>query len=38
VIIAPGGKILYRNTGGISNFLELKRIVVEHLGRTYAKK
>jgi len=38
VIIAPGGKILYRNTGGISNFLELKRIVVDHIGRTYASK
>ncbi len=37
VIIAPGGKVLYRNTGGI-NALEVKRVIVDHLGRTYAKK
>jgi thiol-disulfide isomerase/thioredoxin len=38
VVIAPGGKVLYRNTGGISNFLELKRVVVDYIGRTYATK
>ena len=37
VIIAPGGKILYRNTGGI-NPLEVRRVIVDYLGRTYAKK
>src|SRR5687768_8658373 len=37
VIVAPGGKILYRNTGGI-NPLEVKRVIVDYLGRTYAKK
>ncbi len=37
VVIAPGGKILYRNTGGI-NPLEVRRAIVDHLGRTYAKK
>jgi thiol-disulfide isomerase/thioredoxin len=37
VIIAPGGKILYRNTGGIDP-LEVKRVIVGYLGRTYAKK
>ena len=31
-------ELVYRNTGGISNFLELKRIVVDHIGRTYATK
>ncbi len=37
VVVAPGGKILYRNTGGI-NPLEVKRVIVDYLGRTYAKK
>jgi len=37
IVVAPGGKILYRNTGGI-NALEVKRVIVEHLGRTYASK
>ncbi len=37
IVVAPGGKILYRNTGGI-NPLELKRVIADHLGRTYAKK
>jgi peroxiredoxin len=35
VVIAPGGKVLYRNTGGI-NPLEVKRVIVDYLGRTYA--
>jgi peroxiredoxin len=37
VIIAPGGKVLYRNTGGIDP-LEVKRVIVDYLGRTYATK
>jgi peroxiredoxin len=37
VIVAPGGKILYRNTGGI-NPLEVRRTIVDYLGRTYANK
>ena len=37
VIIAPGGKVLYRNTGGIDP-LEVKRVIVGHLGRTYANR
>ena len=37
VIVAPGGKVLYRNTGGI-NPLEVKRVIVDYLGRTYANK
>jgi hypothetical protein len=37
VIIAPGGKVLYRNTGGI-NPLEVKQVIVDYLGRTYANK
>ena len=34
VLIAPGGKVLYRSTGQIDP-LELKRAIVTHLGRTY---
>jgi len=34
LVIAPGGKILYRKTGQIDP-LELKRAVVGYLGRTY---
>jgi hypothetical protein len=34
ILIAPGGKIIYRKTGGIDP-LELKRAVVGYLGRTY---
>lgn len=34
LLIAPGGKILYRKTGPIDP-LELKRAIVGHLGRTY---
>ncbi|MGB7159811.1 MAG: redoxin domain-containing protein [Tepidisphaeraceae bacterium] len=37
IVVAPGGKILYRNTGGIDP-LELKRVIVGYLGRTYATK
>jgi peroxiredoxin len=35
VLIAPGGKIVYRHQGPIDS-LELKRAIVEQVGRTYA--
>jgi len=34
LLIAPGGKILYRHAGPIEP-LELKKAVVNHLGRVY---
>jgi peroxiredoxin len=34
LLIAPGGKVIYRKTGAIVP-LEVKRAVVEYLGRTY---
>jgi peroxiredoxin len=34
LVIAPGGKVLYRKTGQVDP-LELKRAIVSHLGRTY---
>ena len=34
LLIAPGGKVLYRKTGAIEP-LEVKRAIVEYLGRTY---
>jgi peroxiredoxin len=34
LLIAPGGKVIYRKTGAIEP-LELKRAVVDYLGRTY---
>jgi peroxiredoxin len=37
MLIAPGGKVLYRKTGAIDP-LEVKRAVVDYLGRTYALK
>ena len=37
LVIAPGGKVLYRKTGPIDP-LEAKRAVVSYLGRTYAAK
>jgi thiol-disulfide isomerase/thioredoxin len=37
LLIAPGGKILYRKTGAI-DALTVKRAIVGHLGRTYAAK
>ena len=37
VLIAPGGKIVYRQTGELKP-LAVKRAIVEHLGRTYASK
>jgi hypothetical protein len=37
LLIAPGGKILYRKTGAIDP-LEVKRAIVGQLGRTYASR
>jgi peroxiredoxin len=37
LVIAPGGKILYRKNGPLEP-LELKRAIVDQLGRTYANK
>jgi peroxiredoxin len=34
LLIAPGGKVIYRKTGAIDP-LEVKRAVVDYLGRTY---
>ena len=34
ILIAPGGKVLYRKTGQFDP-LELKRAIVDYLGRTY---
>ncbi len=34
LVVAPGGKIVYRKVGAIDP-LELKRAIVSHLGRTY---
>jgi peroxiredoxin len=37
LVIAPGGKVLYRKTGAMGP-LEVKRAIVGYLGRTYANK
>jgi peroxiredoxin len=37
VLIAPGGKLIYRHNGAIEP-QEVKRAVVEYIGRTYAEK
>jgi peroxiredoxin len=37
LVIAPGGKVLYRKTGAMDP-LEVKRAIVGHLGRTYASR
>lgn len=37
LLIGPDGKVLYRKTGGIEP-LEVRRAIVDHLGRTYAAK
>ncbi len=34
LLIAPGGKVIYRKTGAVDP-LEVKRAIVDHLGRTY---
>jgi peroxiredoxin len=37
VLIAPGGKVIYRKNGAL-DALELRGAIVEYLGRTYASK
>jgi hypothetical protein len=37
ILIAPGGKVLYRHANAIDS-LELRRAIVDHLGRTYASR
>jgi thiol-disulfide isomerase/thioredoxin len=37
VLIAPGGKVLYRHAGALEA-VDLKKAVVDYLGRTYAAK
>ena len=37
ILVAPGGKVVYRKEGPIDS-LELKREIVKHIGRTYASK
>lgn len=37
VLVAPGGKILYRKHDTIDP-LELKKTIADHLGRTYASR
>lgn len=37
VLIAPGGKVLYRKTGEI-DALELRRVIADNIGRTYASR
>lgn len=37
LLIAPGGKVIYRHNGPI-DALEVRRAIVDHLGRTYASK
>jgi hypothetical protein len=37
LLIAPGGKVIYRHTGEL-DMAELKRAIVGYLGRTYASK
>ena len=34
MLIAPGGKVIYRHTGQVDS-LELKKAIVAYLGRTY---
>jgi thiol-disulfide isomerase/thioredoxin len=37
LVIAPGGKVLYRKSGPLQS-LAVRRAVVDHLGRTYASR
>jgi hypothetical protein len=37
MLVAPGGQIVYRKLGSF-DALELKKKIVEHIGRTYASK
>ncbi|MHB1033102.1 MAG: redoxin domain-containing protein [Pirellulales bacterium] len=35
ILVAPGGKVLYRSSGGPCDPMAVKRAIVEYLGRTY---
>jgi thiol-disulfide isomerase/thioredoxin len=37
VLIAPGGEVVYRKTGEF-DAMELKKVIADHLGRTYASR
>jgi peroxiredoxin len=37
ILVAPGGKVIYRKVDEIDP-LELKRAIIDHLGRTYASR
>ena len=37
MLVAPGGKVIYRKMGTIDP-LEVKKLIVDHIGRTYASK
>jgi hypothetical protein len=37
LLIAPGGKVVYRKTGQLDP-LEVKRAIADYLGRTYGRK
>jgi hypothetical protein len=37
ILIAPGGKVIYRKSGAFDS-LEVRRAVVEAIGRTYASR
>ena len=37
LVIAPGGKVLYRKSGPLQS-LAVRRAIVDHLGRTYASR
>jgi len=35
MVLAADGRILYRHMGSIGDWLELKRVIIGHLGRYY---
>src|SRR5258706_15530469 len=37
ILVAPGGKVIYRQTGEF-DAMELKKAIVNYLGRTYADR
>lgn len=37
ILVAPGGKVIYRQVNEI-DFVELRKAIVDHLGRTYASR
>jgi thiol-disulfide isomerase/thioredoxin len=38
VLYGANGKVLFRNTSGIEDMFELRRIIADNLGRTYASR